>query len=261
LRFLKVVVGVSVLLLLGGCSAKPRVVHMPTAPSTSSAGTGQMIDTPQMHRATMRSYTINGKTYHPALVNVGDSFSGIASWYGKDFHGKKTSNGEIYDMYGMTAAHKTLPMNTMVRVTHLQNGKSIVVRINDRGPFVASRIIDLSYTGAQRIDMIQSGTAPVRVDVIGFGGVVGGTTDASRRVEGGEFLVQIGAFRRAEGARAFASEHQMEDGRYPASVQEGILDGSPIYRVYLGGFRSEDEARDFIGLGRYQGSFVIRDSK
>ncbi|MBE0496575.1 MAG: septal ring lytic transglycosylase RlpA family protein [Campylobacterales bacterium] len=230
-------------------------------PSTTPFVSGGIIDTPQMHRATMRSYTINGKTYHPTTVSHGDSFSGIASWYGKDFHGKKTSNGEIYNMYAMTAAHKTLPMNTMVRVTHLHNGKSIVVRINDRGPFVASRIIDLSYTGAQRIDMIQSGTAPVRLDVIGFGGSTGGTTQASQQVEGGEFLVQIGAFRRLEGARSFAKDHQMEEGRYPASVQEDVLDGSPIYRVYLGGFRSEDEARDFIGLGRYQGSFVIRDSK
>lgn len=248
------------LLLLGGCSSRQRVYyHTPKAPTHTT--TEAIIDSPQMHRATMRSYTINGKTYYPTRVSIGDAFSGVASWYGKKFHGRKTSNGEIYNMYAMTAAHKTLPMNTMVRVTHLTNGKSIVVRINDRGPFVKSRIIDLSHTGAQRIDMIQAGTAPVRLEVIGFAGVINQDRDTDQSVDGGAFMVQIGAFRRAEGARSYAKEQGTVAGRYTATVKEGVLDEAPLYRVYLEGFRSEEEARDFIASGAYAGSFVIRDSQ
>ena len=213
-----------------------------------------------MHRATMRPYTIAGKTYYPTMVSVGETFSGVASWYGQDFHGRKTSNGEIYNMYDMTAAHKTLPMNTMVRVTHLENGKNIVVRINDRGPFVKSRIIDLSHTAAQRIDMIQRGTAPVRLEIIGFGGIVG-DRPGHHSVEGGDFMVQIGAFRNADGARRYSQQHSTSHPPYKSVVQEGLWEGAVLHRVYLTGFRSEEEARDFIGRGAYEGAFIIRDSK
>lgn len=96
----------------------------------------------------------------------GNVQSGIASWYGSDFHGKRTSNKEIYNMYDMTAAHKTLPFGTRCMVTNLNNGRSAVVRINDRGPFVGDRIIDLSYAAACLIDMVGPGTAPVRVDLM-----------------------------------------------------------------------------------------------
>jgi len=92
---------------------------------------------------------------------------GVASWYGPDFHGRNTSSGEPYDMYGMTAAHKTLPLPCYARITNLANGRSIVVRINDRGPFVANRIVDLSYTAAQRLDIVRTGTAFVELRTVG----------------------------------------------------------------------------------------------
>jgi rare lipoprotein A len=91
---------------------------------------------------------------------------GIASWYGPDFHGRRTANGEIYNMYGMTAAHKTLPFDTMLRVTNLENGRSVVVRVNDRGPYAKGRIIDLSKSAAEKIGMIGPGTARVRLEVL-----------------------------------------------------------------------------------------------
>lgn len=94
---------------------------------------------------------------------------GIASFYGEDFHGRKTSNGEVYDMYAMTAAHRALPFNTRVLVTNLDNGKRVIVRINDRGPFVKGRIIDLSYGAAQKIGMVGPGTAKVRLEVLEMG--------------------------------------------------------------------------------------------
>jgi rare lipoprotein A len=116
----------------------------------------------------MKPYSINGIRYEPKVPNIGETFQGVASWYGPDFHGGKTSNGEYYDMTAFTAAHKTLPMNTQVRVTNLDNGRSTIVRINDRGPFVANRIIDLSYAAAKEIGMIKKGTARVKLEVIDY---------------------------------------------------------------------------------------------
>ena len=129
-------------------------------------------NSPQMHKYTMRPYSVFGIKYYPFIANIGDEFEGIASWYGPDFHAKKTSNGEVYNMYDMTAAHKTLPMNTVVKVDNLDNGKSIVVRINDRGPFVRGRIIDLSNKAANEIDMVRRGTANVKVTVLGYNGEI-----------------------------------------------------------------------------------------
>lgn len=208
----------------------------------------------------MRPYTVMGKRYYPTRVSINDSFSGVASWYGSKFHGRKTSNGEVYNMYAMTAAHKTLPMNTMVRVTNLKNNRQIVVRINDRGPFVKSRIIDLSKEAAQRIDMIQHGTAPVRLDVIGFHGVLAkNSSSADSSVVMDDYLVQIGAFRIKAGANRFAARHQNVLGSYHCVVKEGMKDGEVLYRVYLDGFHSEDEARDFIARGDFSGAFVVRE--
>jgi len=245
--------------MLSGCSSKKSYPRSPSSGSARTSNQG-IINSPNMHRATMRPYTIAGKTYYPTMVSVGETFSGIASWYGKDFHGRKTSNGEIYNMHDLSAAHKTLPMNTMVKVTHLKNGKSVIVRVNDRGPFVKNRIIDLSYTAAQRIDMIQSGTAPVRIEIIGFGGIVG-DRPGHHSVQGGDFMVQIGAFRRNEGAKSYANQHRSSHPPYTTTIQESLWQGAPLYRVYLTGFRSEEEARDFIARGSHDGAFIIRDSK
>ena len=109
------------------------------------------------------SYEVDGKEYHVLDTSEGYRQAGIASWYGEDFQGRRTSSGESYDMYQMTAAHKTLPLPTYVRVTNVENGRTVVVRVNDRGPFVEGRIIDLSYVAAQRLGMVGSGTARVEV--------------------------------------------------------------------------------------------------
>ena len=111
----------------------------------------EVYETPGATTPTQKTYSVNGNVYYPKkTVPIGWSEEGIASWYGPNFHGKYTSNGEIYNMYALTAAHKTLPMNTIVKVTNLNNGKSVIVRINDRGPFVKGRIIDLSYTAGKK---------------------------------------------------------------------------------------------------------------
>lgn len=254
----------SAFLFLTGCSSKSSPAPSSYRPPKSSKiivseSPAPIIDTPNMHRATMRPYTIDGKTYTPTMVSVGDYFSGVASWYGKDFHGKKTSNGEIYNMHDMTAAHKTLPMNTMLKVTNLKNSKNIVVRVNDRGPFVGTRIIDLSYTAATRLDLVASGTGPVGIEVIGFAGVVSPAGAPKQSVLETDYLIQIGAFRNKDGANRFASANMNVKNRYNAIVKEGVFEKQPIYRVWLKGFDSEAEAADFIAKGLYKGSFIVRE--
>ncbi|ECW8954209.1 septal ring lytic transglycosylase RlpA family protein [Campylobacter lari] len=221
-------------------------------------------------KGTMKPYTINGKTYYPTVVEVGETADGIASWYGPGFHGKKTSNGETYDQHTYTAAHKTLPMNTIVKVTNLKNHRQTTVRINDRGPFVAGRIIDLSNMAARDIDMIQSGTAPVRLEVIGFGtsassgsvhtnsnlGSSGEIADSGHIFQGGSFMVQIGAFRNKSGAELIASRYKNYNS-YTSTIQTSAKDG--LHRVFLKGFRSEQEARDFVDSGSFPGAFIVRE--
>ena len=219
-------------------------------------------------KATMRPYSVNGVTYYPTVVELGWKQRGIASWYGPNFHGNTTSSGEIYNMYQKTAAHKTLPMHTTVRVTNLRNGKSTIVRINDRGPFVANRIIDLSYAAAKDLDMIGSGTAPVEIEVIGLQNCSGKvvplqkekvSSSSCEKVYLHNFAVQIGSFRRLQGAQITKDRNGVVDGRYKAIIKEFFVNGAPLYRVWLTGFRSEAEARDFIAQGRYPGAFVIRN--
>ncbi|OHD87880.1 MAG: hypothetical protein A2Y52_10560, partial [Sulfuricurvum sp. RIFCSPLOWO2_02_43_6] len=163
------------LFLLGGCTTKTgSYSYQSTKPSQKYPSEQLAMSSSTVYKtngelqATMRPYTVMGQEYCPTVVRVGDVLSGRASWYGNDFHGKSTSNGEGYDMYAMTAAHKTLPMNTVVRVTNTENNAQTIVRINDRGPFVESRIIDLSYAAAQQIGVDKKGTAPVTLEVLGF---------------------------------------------------------------------------------------------
>ncbi|MRJ02978.1 MAG: septal ring lytic transglycosylase RlpA family protein [Epsilonproteobacteria bacterium] len=211
----------------------------------------------------MKPYEINGVTYYPTVVKVGEKFQGVASWYGSDFHGKLTSSGEPFNMHDFTAAHKTLPMNTMVKVTNLKNGRSVIVRINDRGPFVKDRIIDLSYAAAKKIGIIETGTAPVELEILGFDSTIntlpkteGAQTPKEVVLE--DFAVQIGAFRKYRGAAYTKSQNSLVDGRYRAIIRKFDYKGAPIYRVWLIGFKSEQEARDFIATGRYPGAFLIR---
>lgn len=118
-------------------------------------------------RDTGKCYTVRGKTYTPLkTVPPGDFQKGVASWYGPGFHGKKTASGEVYDMHSLTAAHNILPLHSWVRVTNLDNGEDVVVKINDRGPFVDDRVIDLSLSAAKKLGMVGPGTVPVRVSVL-----------------------------------------------------------------------------------------------
>ncbi len=209
-----------------------------------------------MHRATMRPYTIAGKRYYPTLAKVGDVQRGIASWYGPNFHAKKTSNGEVYNMYADTAAHKTLPMNTMVRVDNKDNGKSVILRINDRGPFVSGRIIDLSNKAAHDIGMVKKGTARVNVTVLGFHAKIATTKEEKAEVATvGKYFVQVGAFSRLEGAKITKRKFEMAlENRYRV-----IIKSTDLNRVWISGFRSESEARDFRSNNGLNSAMIIAE--
>jgi rare lipoprotein A len=217
-------------------------------------------------KATMRCYTVLGKTYKPTYVQVGDTMKGVSSWYGPDFHGKQTSSGERYDMYAMTAAHKTWPMDTIVRVDNLDNGKSVKVRINDRGPFVKNRIIDCSYAAGKKLGIDKTGTARVKLTVLGFAGREYKPT-AAQKAEGApppkvrlsDFAVQVGAFRRKVGAEIYRRHYSsLVCPPQHVIIREFMEGGAPLYRVWVTGFGSEDEARDFISRNDIEGGFIIR---
>jgi len=165
----------------------------------------------------------------PSSANI-YSEEGNASWYGAPFHGRKASNGEIYDMNKMTAAHRTLPFNSMVRVTNLNNGKSTVVRITDRGPFVDNRIIDLSRAAAQEIESIGPGVVPVRIEVLS------GPDPFS-----GYFTVQVGAFK--DKGNADRLKERLSATYTPVFIQQVSLDDGDFYRVRVGRVSGEDEAQ------------------
>ncbi|MCW8895146.1 MAG: septal ring lytic transglycosylase RlpA family protein [Sulfurimonas sp.] len=213
----------------------------------------------------MRPYVIRGIRYYPTVVNVGDEFSGNASWYGPKFHGKLTSNGEKYNMHDMTAAHKTLPMNTIVKVTNRRNGKSTVVRINDRGPFIATRIIDLSNKAAHKIDMVGAGTAPVTIEILGFDSKGKKRIPTKKQLDGSPqqqslegFALQIASFTRFEGAIATQQKHDGTDG-YKTVIKDMETERGRMFKVWLKGFKSEQEARDYKSLGNFKHAFIVRD--
>ncbi len=134
---------------------------------TLLAGCGGTYRTSRPHYKVGTPYQVSGQWYHPRMVSQYEQ-EGVASWYGTDFHGRPTANGEVYNMYDLTAAHPTLPLPSLVRVTNLENGRSAVVRVNDRGPFVKNRIIDLSKQAARALDFERKGTARVRVTYMGL---------------------------------------------------------------------------------------------
>jgi rare lipoprotein A len=191
---------------------------------------------PRSSRGNPVSYEVFGKRYFIAATAEGYKERGVASWYGPDFHARPTSSGEPYDMYAMTAAHKTLPIPCYARVTNLANGRSIVVRINDRGPFVDNRIIDLSYTAAHKLDMTRAGTTFVEVEVL----TPGSLPEAARALTPepvptltapGLFL-QAGAFGVADNATQLAARLRAA-GIADVNVRQPDA-GAPLYRVRIG---------------------------
>ncbi|MEA3498930.1 MAG: septal ring lytic transglycosylase RlpA family protein [Campylobacterota bacterium] len=267
LNMSKNIILLSIVVLISGCGGYTYTSKSYSSPSYAYKQNKQMgssnkkiRNSKAMHRATMRPYVVFGKKYYPTVAHIDDKFNGIASWYGPKFHAKKTSNGEIYNMYGYTAASKTLPMNTMVDVYNIENGKSVIVRINDRGPFVAGRIIDLSNVAAHKIDMVKKGTVKVRLTVLGFNGKIAQTAQEKMAVQSvGNYYIQVGVFARAEGARVTKRKFEMilDKNRYRVVLKDGYLNETKIKRVWISGFKSENEASDFKESNNLEGAMII----
>jgi rare lipoprotein A len=179
----------------------------------------------------------------PAPAPVGYTEEGNASWYGNPFHGRRASNGEVYDMYKLTAAHRTLPFETMVRVTNLNNGKSTTVRITDRGPFVGNRIIDLSLAAAREIESVGPGVVPVRIEVLG-----------NVDVTAGYFTVQVGAFK--DRGNAERLRDRLALSYTPIFIQQYDSPEGTFYRLRVGKVSGEDAANDLAEQLRSKEGFT-----
>jgi len=195
-------------------------------------------------------YTVLGKRYFVMSSALGYVDTGTASWYGKKFHGHKTSNGEIYDMYGMTAAHKSLPIPTYLRVTNLANNRQVIVRVNDRGPFHGNRLIDLSYAAASKLDMLRQGTARVRIEAIDprawqrTRNVVAVAELPPEQNVAGRYL-QVGAFSNRTSALQVESNLRNAFSQLAVITRNASLpDGKTIYRVQLGPLQNTSSLTD-----------------
>jgi rare lipoprotein A len=186
------------------------------------------------------TYEIDGKIYHPLDAAHGFVENGIASWYGDDFHGKKTANCETYNMYAMTAAHKTLPLGTVVEVHNLENDKKAVVRINDRGPYVNNRIIDLSYKVASDLGIVRNGTAKVQIVALGTDDMLLNKANSDMFFTG-DFTIQTGAFSQ----KTNAEKMKQMLAPYVDKVDITPIDknGITFYRVRAGQFTSLKKAQ------------------
>lgn len=203
---------------------------------------------PRSTRGNPPFYEVMGRRYYVMKDSAGYREQGIASWYGTKFHGRTTSSGEPYDMYAMTAAHKTLPLPSYVRVTHRGNGRSIIVRVNDRGPFVGDRIIDLSYAAAVRLGMHNEGTALVDVELIEPDGsmpVVASVSPELPPARAEIAWLQVGAFS-DEGNAARLKEQLARQGINDVVLSSEQRARQPIYRVRIGPLGAVDDVERML---------------
>jgi rare lipoprotein A len=222
-----------------------------------------------LHRGASRPYTVMGRSYTPMTALAPYRARGVATWYGRRYHGKQTSSGEIYDMYAMTAAHTTLPIPSYARVTNPANGRSVVVRINDRGPFIGERLIDLSYAAAHRLGIVAAGSAVVEVEAIipgTFAPVIAqdapqaapeavapvvaapaqpvaaaASAAEPRAAPAGGIFLQFGAFSSKDNAESFLGRLQAQMEWLAQALHVHARDG--LFRVHAGPYASEGEAR------------------
>ena len=219
-----------------GCAGKDELTELQDGPSSRIIVAADVrdavpVDEPRARYGNHSPYSVLGKTYTVLPTSKGYHERGIASWYGSKFHGRRTSSGEPYDMHLATAAHKSLPLPTYAEVTNLDNGRKMIVKINDRGPFHDDRIIDLSYAAAIKLGVDQTGTARVDVRAID----VSTSKPSAVKVADGTFL-QVGAFSKRKTAEDMAGK-MMSAQLKPVSVQKS----RGLYKVWIGPYASESE--------------------
>jgi rare lipoprotein A len=278
----KAVVLIVTTLLLAACGTVPQRKAATPGPATSGGGylpgDGPGADIPvnleaipdavpkvePLHPYANRPYIALGKTYTPMTVVGNFRERGIASWYGKKFNGQRTSSGDIYDMYAMTAAHPTLPLPSYARVTNLVNHKSVIVRINDRGPFMKDRIIDLSYTAAYKLDLIENGSAEVEVDSIDPNvkvNSISASTVQSQPLEGSapvnlvvlpatvSAVATVPVAAAASSVPAIPVVAPATAGIQPGAIDSLASSGTAVY-LQLGAFKTQDAAEAYLAKMR-----------
>src|SRR5690554_5773623 len=292
-RWLLVLAAVSV---LSGCASKPEVDHssrytlkQDRAPEGNFDASG-LTDAVPRYEAPRRAgnkspYQVWGKTYRVVDSNDGYVARGTASWYGQKFHGHKTSNGEVFDMYTMSAAHKSLRLPSYARVTNLDNGRSVVVRVNDRGPFHGNRLIDLSWAAAKKLDFLDKGTARVEVAAITVtqdgamtlagrpwspAGAVAAVSDSDESaivedqappLEGSALFVQLGSFSQAAPARQLEQAVRERTGK-PVRVREITTASGEFHRVQVGPFvdaADAERALELLASEGFRQALVLTD--
>lgn len=260
------------MLVLAGCSSTNWNEPPATKPAPITEQSAA-VDLPRSKRGNPPFYEVYGVRYTVMNSSSGYRAKGVASWYGKKFHGRDTSNGERYNMYAMTAAHKTLPLPTNVRVTNLENGKSIVVRVNDRGPFVKNRLIDLSYAAAVELDVVKNGTAMVEVVALNSSTNYPpttarvGTRSTNQQVpaaglDDSVMYLQVGAFGEVANARQLA-DRLTAGGISGVVVYETTGETPKLYKVRVGPLANVgefDRVRDKVARLQVAGAHLVVES-
>lgn len=236
------------LALISACTSAPP--PSPPPPSTKAPPPSTRLPKP---------YKVMGEWYQPLADAKGFAQQGIASWYGQDFHGKPTSCGELYNMFGISAAHKTLPLGTWVKVRNLDNQRELELRVNDRGPFVRGRIIDLSYGAAQELGVVGPGTAQVEVIALGTP-AEGGSGYVPGDYYSGNFTFQVGAFRERGNAERLLA--RLDRTYSNAHITTWFNGNETLYRVRVGKCTSLEEASRYESLliaGGFPDAFTIAE--
>lgn len=245
--------------VLTGCGSLSSDGAPPPGFDASDVENAVPRDLPRSRYGNPDHYSVFGHTYYVLDRSRGYDEKGIASWYGTKFHGQRTSSGEAYDMYKMTAAHKTLPLPSFVRVTNLQNGRSVIVKVNDRGPFHENRIIDLSYAAAMKLGVVKTGTAMVEVQAIDPAHP--DAAPAPPAQPGAQIFVQVGAFSEPDNAYRLLGK-LLKAGLGRATIQTSRDGDTTWYRVRIGPLGGADAAdRITARLNRLgvSGSIVVTE--
>lgn len=253
---------VGIALLLSACSMINKVLHRNTADGAPQ----RYVDATKIANAVPKteplsrygnphSYQVDGKRYYVLKNAKGFRETGIASWYGTKFHGQLTSNRETYNMFAMTAASRTLPIPTYVQVTNLANGKQVIVKVNDRGPFAPNRIIDLSYAAAKKLEFIKQGTALVEITAIdphAWHLARNNTTTKIRITHKPKLFLQVGVF--AQRSNAEQIKHQIANlTNDPIHIEPATINNTPLYRVQIGPIKTVQQSDQLQQLLTKQG--------
>ena len=244
--FYTIVVTAAVSMFIAGCTVSTTNIGDVSRWEIPMSSPKEFKQAPNtMPKISGHSYVVKGKRYHIKPVAIGYRETGLASWYGRKFHGRLTANQETYNMYKLTAAHKSLPLPAYIKVFNHNNGKSVTVRVNDRGPFVKGRIVDLSYAAAKEIDMVEAGLAPVTIEVINptiSNPMTSASNSPNKQYRG---YIQVGAYKEIANASKVVRLLKQRN-LVPRLERMSYRSATDLHRVRLGPFNTRQEL-DAVG--------------